>query len=138
MFTYDYLKFAKLYNGDIGYRWDGTYFAFFANGNYYINNMNGCKGVYNHVEIIENPEGSTYKYTISYNIYISFANNLDNPQDDSYAFAKFMFMTPDEDNTGYEDAAYILKDELRPLWSDRCDSYEIHSNGITRKDGVWE
>ena len=126
-----------LWNHCIGYGWDGTYFAFFANGTYYINNWNGCNGVYNNVEIIENPEGSTYKYTISYNIYISFANNLDNPQDDSYAYVDFMFMTPGEDNSGYENATTTIKDGVRQLWKDKCNSYEIHSNGITRKDGVW-
>ena len=127
-----------LWNHCIGYGWDGTYFAFFANGNYFINNWNGCNGVYNHVEIIENPEGSTYKYTISYNIYIAFQNNLDNPQDDSYAYVDFMFMTPGEDNSGYENATTTIRDGERELWKDKCSSYEIHSNGITRKDGVWE
>ena len=48
-----------------------------------------------------------------------------------------MFSTPGEDNTGYEGSPYILQDGLRPLWADRCNSYEIHSNGITRKDGVF-
>ena len=127
-----------LWNHCIGYGWDGTYFAFFADGSFYINNWNGCTGVYNQVEIIENEEGSTYKYTISYNIYIAFENNLDHPLDDSYAYVDFMFMTPGEDNSGYENAYLTIRDGVRELWKDKCSSYEIHSNGITRKDGVLE
>jgi len=127
----------ELWNHCIGYGWDGTYFAFFANGTYYINNLNNCSGVYNCAEVIENPANSTYRYTVSYNIFIEFPNNLDNPQDDSYAFAEFMFMVPGEDNSGFENATIKTKDNERDLWKDKCKSYEIHSQGITRKDGEW-
>ncbi|HHX66688.1 MAG TPA: hypothetical protein GX708_01345 [Gallicola sp.] len=126
----------ELWNHCIGYGWDGTYFGFFADGSFYINNWNNCSGVYNCAEVIENPSGSTYAYTISYNIFIAFPNNLDNPQDDSYAYCQFLFHTPEEDNTGYENAKVIVKDDWRSLWTDNCNSYEIHSNGITRKDGA--
>lgn len=127
----------ELWNHCIGYGFDGTYFAFFANGTFYINNWNNCNGVYNDVKITENSLDSTYRYTITYNIYIAFANNLDNPQDDSYAYSKFMFYTPGEDNSGYENATTITKDNQRTLWTDRCNSYEIHSQGIVKKDGEW-
>ena len=123
----------ELWNHCIGYGWDGTYFAFFADGRYYINNWDNCTGVYNCAEIIENPVGSTYKYTIRYDVFIAFENNLDNPQDGSYAFCQFMFYTPGEDNTGYENATTITKDGWRTLWTDKCNSYEIHSGGITVK-----
>ena len=132
----------SLWHWDIGYgaqygNFGETYFAFFANGNYYINNMTNCSGVYNEVKIVENADNACYKYTISYNIYIAFPNNLNNPQDDSYAFAKFMFLTPGEDSSGYENVTTITKDGTRTLWTDKCNSYEIHSSGITRKDGEW-
>ena len=125
----------ELWNHCIGYGWDGTYFAFFADGSYYINNWRNCSGVYNHAKITENASGSTYKYTITYNIYIAFPNNLDHPEDDSYAYCQFMFLTPGEDNSGYENSITITKDGNRVLWTDNCNSYEIHSNGITKKDG---
>ena len=132
----------SLWHWDIGYGAEfgilgETYFAFFADGNYYINNMTNCSGVYNEVEIVENADNACYKYTIRYNIYIAFPNNLNNPQDDSYAFAKFMFLTPGEDSSGYENVTTIIKDDTRTLWTDKCNSYEIHSSGITRKDGEW-
>lgn len=127
----------ELWNHCIGYGWDGTYFAFFANGSYYINNWNNCNNVYTDVKIQENPEGSTYKYTITYNIYIAFNNNLNNPQDGPYAFCQFMFYTPEEGNSGYENATTITKDGWRILWTDKCSSYEIRNNGIVKKDGAW-
>ena len=46
-----------------------------------------------------------------------------------------MFYTPEEDNTGYENASTITKDGWRTLWTDNCNSYEIRRNGIVRKDG---
>ena len=126
----------ELWNHGIGYGWNGTYFAFFANGTYYINNWNKCRGVYNDAKVIENPSGSTYKYTVSYNIYIEFDNNLDNPQDGPYAFCQFMFYTPNESNIGYENCKKITKDGWRALWTDKCNSYEVRANGIVRKDGA--
>ena len=126
----------ELWNHGIGYGWNGTYFAFFANGTYYINNWNKCRGVYNDAKVIENPAGSTYKYTVSYNIYIEFDNNLDNPQDGPYAFCQFMFYTPNESNVGYENCKKITKDGWRALWTDKCNSYEVRANGIVRKDGA--
>lgn len=124
----------ELWNHGIGYGWDGTYFAFFANGSYYINNQTNCNGVYNCAQILENGSDSTYKYTIIYDIYIAFSNNLDNPQDGSYAFCQFMFLTPGEDDAGYENVTTIAKDGWRVLWTDKCSSYEVRSNGIVRKD----
>ena len=124
-----------LYNHGIGYGWDGTYLAFFANGIYYINNTYNCDGVYVDVKITKNEEGSNYIFTISYNIYIAFKNNIENPQDGSYAFCQFMFLTPNEDNSGYENSTTITKDGNRTLWTDKCNSYEIRANGIIRKDG---
>lgn len=128
----------ELWNGDIGYGWGGTYFAFFANGTYYINSWNNCSAIYNYVEIKENDNSANYKYTISYNIFIEFPNNLAAPQDGPYAYCKFMFMTPNETNEGYENVTTITKDGNRTLWTDKCNSYEIRRNGIVRKDGEWE
>ena len=125
----------EMWNHGIGYGWNGTYFAFFADGTYYINNWKNCYGVYNDVKITENSSGSTYKYTITYNVFIEFDNNLENPNDGPYAFCQFMFYTPEEDNTGYENASTITKDGWRTLWTDNCNSYEIRRNGIVRKDG---
>ena len=126
-----------LFNGDVGYGWEGTYLAFFANESYYINNEYNCNGVFVSVEINKTDDGSNYKYKISYNIYIAFPNNLANPQDGSYAYCKFMFYTPEEDDSGYENSTTITQDGNRTLWTDKCESYEIHANGITRKDGEW-
>ena len=127
----------ELWNGDIGYGWGGTYFAFFANGTYYINSWNNCSAIYNYVEIKENDNSANYKYTISYNIFIEFPNNLAAPQDGPYAYCKFMFMTPNETNEGYENVTTITKDGNRTLWTDKCNSYEIRRNGIVRKEGEW-
>ena len=128
----------EVWNHGMGYGWDGTYFAFFANGTYYINNWTNCRGVYCQVDINENSSESTYKYTISYNIYIAFSNNLDNPADGSYAFVQFMFLTPGEDESGYENVTTITKDDWRVLWTDKCSSYEVRSNGIVTKDAEWD
>ena len=92
------------------------------------------KAIVNKVTITETVD-TTYKYEISYEIYICFDNNLDKPQDGPYGFVQFMSYTPDENTNGYENSTTITKDNSRILWTDKCDSCEIRRTGVIGKDG---
>ena len=120
----------EIWNHAIGYGWDGTYFAFFTDGTYFINNKSGVKEIVNKVTIISD-ENSNYKYKISYEIFIGFDNNIENPADGPYGYVQFMSHTPNEGTDGYERASMITKDGNRVLWIDDCKSYGINRSGWT-------
>ena len=123
----------ELFNGSVGYGWNGTYLAFFMDGTYYINNTTNVKDIVYKVTVTENDNGSTYKYTISYEVFVKFNNNFENPNDGPYGYLQMMGMTPNEDNTGYENATTITKDGKRVLWKDKCVSYRFSSRGIVER-----
>ena len=47
----------ELWNGDVGYGWDGTYLAFFPDGSHYINSMTGVTGLEYRCTISDRGEG---------------------------------------------------------------------------------
>lgn len=128
----------ELWNGDIGYGWGGTYFAFFIDGSYYVNNTTKMKYLGYKVTVIENEATAKFRYTISYEVYISFDNNLAAPQDGPYAYIQFMSLTPGESTEGYENSKKITKDpgsqSERALWTDKCNSFEFRKDGIVSVD----
>lgn len=126
----------EIWQGDFGYGWGGTYFAFFLDGSYYCNNNTNITEIEYRVTITD--RGADYsdgfRYAISYEIYIGFANNLGAPQDGPYAYVKLMSYTPGESNVGYENATTITKDGVRTLWTDNCNSCEFRRAGVVGKD----
>ncbi len=68
---------------------------------------------------------------ISYEIFIGFANNLENPTDGPYAFVEFMSFTPGESSEGYEDAVNKNQDG-RQVWKDEKNS-EFRRGGLVNK-----
>ena len=52
---------AEVWHHNIGYGWDGTYFAFFPDGSYYLNNDKNIKNVINKVTI-KNVKNGNYRY----------------------------------------------------------------------------
>ena len=127
----------EIWQGDFGWGWDGTYFAFFLDNSYYINNETNVFDLQFKTTIIDNGENyEGYRYTISYEIYIGFNNNTQS-SDGPYGFVKAMSYTPTE-TTGYEKATTIVKDQgmasQRTLWTDKCNSYEFRPAGIVNID----
>ncbi len=121
----------ELWNGDVGYGWDGTYFAIFCNGDYYINNTRGVTDLKISVDIVD--RGKTYdgyRYAITYKMFIGFANNV-NSSDGPYAYVKFYSYTPGE-TTGYP-SANITNRDGRVLYTDNCVSYKISKFGIDQR-----
>lgn len=121
----------ELWQGDVGYGWDGTYFAIFCNGDYYVNNTNGITELKVSVDIVdlgENCDG--YRYAITYKMFIGFANNV-NSLDGPYAYVKFYSFTVG-DTTGYPSANTVERDG-RVLYTDDCVSYKISKFGIDQK-----
>ena len=124
---------VHLFNHGMGYGWDGTYLAFFMDGTYYLNNDYKVKDLAYHVSVSSNPLDAAYKFTITYEVFIKFDNNLESPQDGPYGYLKMMSMTPGEDTTGYENTTTILKDDYRELWTDHCVSYRFSNDGIVER-----
>lgn len=126
----------ELWNGDVGYGWDGTYLAFFPDGSHYINSMTGVTGLEYRCTISDRGEGykGGFRYEISYEIYLGFKNNLANPEEGPYAYVQMMSCTPGESKVGYEKSIQITKDKDRKLWTDDCKSYEFRKDGIVGKD----
>lgn len=124
----------EIWQHNFGWGLGGTYFAFFGNGSYYINNENNVKGIVNQVTVTGCGPEASFRYKISYEIFIEFDNNLENPQDGPYAFVQVMSYTPQETDEGYENAVRITKDGSRVLWTDNCKSYSFHASGIDGKD----
>lgn len=127
----------EIWQGDFGWGWGGTYFAFFLDNSYYINNETNVFDLQYKTMVIDNGEDyEGYRYTISYEIYIGFNNNIQS-SDGPYGFVKAMSYTPTE-TTGYENATTIIKDKgmasQRTLWTDACNSYEFRLGGIVRID----
>ncbi|MBO4573494.1 MAG: family 43 glycosylhydrolase [Clostridia bacterium] len=126
----------EIWQGDIGYGWDGTYFAFFINGSdYYINNARNVTNIASSVKIIDRGENFVgHRYMISYEVYIGFVNNAANPSDGPYAYAQLMSYAPGESTGDYGFAKTIVKDGRRTLWTDNCDSTEFRASGAVGKE----
>ncbi len=124
----------EIWQHNIGWGFGGTYFAFFGNDSYFINKEDNVKKIVNQVTVAERGAEANFRYVISYEIFIEFDNNLENSQDGPYAFVQIMIFTPNETDEGYEKAIKITKDGNRELWTDNCNSYGIHENGIDSKD----
>lgn len=121
----------ELWQGDVGYGWDGTYFAIFGNGDYYVNNTNGITDLKVSVDIVDRGEEyDGYRYVITYKMFIGFANNV-NSSDGPYAYVKFYSYTP-ADTAGYPTANVVERDG-RVLYTDDCVSYKISKFGIDQK-----
>ncbi len=122
----------EVWQHNIGYGWDGTYFAFFPANDYYRNSENGITAFeYRQTVTDRGVDYNGYRYMISYEIYIGFANNLENPQDGPYAYVKLMNYMPNEDTTGFSESTKITKDGRRTLWTDDCESYRFDASGIS-------
>ncbi len=121
----------EVWNGDMGYGWGGTYFAIFTNGDYYINNWNNVSDIKVSVDFIDHGPDYTEgtRYEVTYKMFIEFPNNV-NSADGPYAYVKFYSFTPGE--TDYP-ATVVTYRENRLVYSDACNSYEIHADGISRK-----
>ena len=129
----------ELWNGDVGYGWDGTYLAFFPNGSHYINNVSKVTDLKHRCTITDRGSDYSggYRYEISYEIYVGFANNAGSA-DGPYAFVKPMSLTPGESKKGYEKAATIIKDSgERILWTDDVKSVEFRESGAVGKDSKY-
>lgn len=125
---------TEVFNHGMGNGWGGTYFGFFMDGTYYASNMSGIDKVVNQVTVTDRGEDfDGYRYEISYEIYISFPNNIGNP-DGPYAYMQLMSYTPGEGSDGYENAVQITKDGDRDLWKDDGNSYRFGANGISDRD----
>lgn len=121
----------ELWQGDVGYGWDGTYFAIFCNGDYYVNNTNGITDLKVSVDIVDRgADYDGYSYAITYKMFIGFANNV-NSSDGPYAYVKFYSYTP-YDTEGYPTANVVERDG-RVLYTDDCVSYKISKFGIDQK-----
>ena len=125
---------TEVFNHGIGYGWGGTYFGFFMDGSYYVNNTNNINRIVNQVTVTDRGDNfDGFRYEISYEIYISFPNNVDSP-DGPYAYVQLMSYTPGETHDGYENATQITKDGDRDLWKDDGNSYNFRANGIAERD----
>ncbi|MBO5046264.1 MAG: hypothetical protein J6C93_05285 [Clostridia bacterium] len=121
----------KAFNHGVGYGWGGTYYAFFLDGSYYVNSLANTTDFRYDVSVTDrgaNAEG--YRYEISYEIYVGFANNVGSA-DGPYAYVKFMSLTPGEGADGYENATTVTEGD-RVLWTDTWVSHEIRAAGIIR------
>ena len=113
-----------------------TFVACFLDGTYYINNQTDVAGIEYRVTAAEET-GGAYRYKISYEIFIGFANGFANT-DEPYASVKFMSFAPNE-TTGYGDGAEQMNKDGRMVWTDKCHSYGIHKSGIdARQSGLLE
>jgi len=126
----------ELWNGDVGYGWDGTYLAFFLDGSHYINSLVNVTDLEYRCTITDRGEGykNGFRYELSYEIFLGFENNKDNPEDGPYAFVQMMSCTPGESKKGYENSIQVVKDKDRKLWADDCKSYEFRKEGIVARD----
>ncbi|MBQ8559820.1 MAG: hypothetical protein IJ439_07580 [Tyzzerella sp.] len=126
----------ELWNGDVGYGWDGTYLAFFPDGSHYINSQVNVTGLEYKCTITDRGEGykDGFRYELSYEIYLGFENNKENPEDGPYAYVQMMSCTPGESKVGYENSIRVTKDGDRKLWADNCKSYEFREEGIVAMD----
>ena len=126
----------ELWNGDVGYGWGGTYLAFFPDGSYYINNTTNVTDIKYRLTVTDRGAdyADGYRYELSYEICLGFANNTANPEDGPYAYVQFMSYTPGETAEGYENSVTIEKDGSRTLWTDNCKSYEFRRAGIVGRD----
>ena len=128
----------EMWHNDMGYGWGGTYGAFWLDGNCWLNNYNNVTFVKNNVTITD--RGADYKdgyrYKISYEVYIQFANNTWN-NDPPYAYVKFKNHMPGESEVGFEQCVKEHRDGNRYLWQDNCQSYQFNHMGIIRRDGIY-
>ncbi len=124
----------EVWHKNIGWGMGGTYFAFFIDGSYYLNNNTNIQDVKSRVKVGENGESATYKYTISYEIHIKFNNN---PSGGPTGLAQIMSYTPHESLAGYENASMIIKDEgaghQRVLWTDQATATKFAITGAIEK-----
>lgn len=124
----------EIWNHCFGHGMGGTYFGFFLDGSYYCNNAANLKIDYRASVTDRGADfADGYRYAISYEIFLNFANNTDSA-DDPYGFVKFMSYTPGESAEGYGNASLIAKDANRLLWTDDCNSYSFGVNGIAGRD----
>lgn len=121
----------KIFNGDFGFGWGGTFVACFLDGTYYINSQENVKGIAYSYKITDLGEGASHRYKVEYFLYIGFANNV-GVEAGPYAFVDFMSFMPDE--TGDFGTAQQISQDGRMVWKDNCNSYGIHKNGIDSKD----
>lgn len=131
---------AQIWHHNIGagvnYGFDQyTYFAFWQDGTYYVNNNQNIKNITNNVTVQDRGTGYAdgYRYKITYDIFIEFDNNLENPADGPYAYVQLKYHMPGETEEGFENARKEHRDDNRYLWQDQCDSYEFRSSGIAQK-----
>ena len=132
------------------WQWNGVgsntgfvYGAFWLDGSYYLVNSDnvfpyGVTFVKNNVTITDRGENYTdgYRYKVSYEVYIQFKNNLENPNDGPYAYVHFRHHMPNETGEGFEQAVLERRDNERDLWRDEYSSYEFRKVGIIRRDGL--
>ncbi len=124
----------EVFNPDMGNGWGGTYFGFFIDGSHYASHNTNINKIVNRAHITDRGENCDgYRYEISYEIFISFPNNVGS-HDAPYAYVQLMSYTPGESSEGYERATQITKDGDRALWKDDGNSYRFELNGITSRD----
>lgn len=125
---------AQIWQGNMGNGWDSTYAAFWLDGTTWFNNSNNLGTVKNHVTITDRGEdyADGYRYEISYEIFIPFANNVGSA-DGPYAYIQFKHHMPGETEEGFEYSYREFRDNARYLWQDDCNSYEFRKTGIVKK-----
>lgn len=110
-----------------------TYFAFFPDGNYYRNSENLTAMNYL-VTVTDRGENCAegYRYLISYEIYLGFANDLSVDSN-----VQLMSFTPGEGNADYGNSLGIMKDagmsSERIVWTDNCKYYPVSEENVGEK-----
>lgn len=110
-----------------------TYFAFFLNGNYFINTDQYPPMVQYNCEIKELDNTAAYRYEICYDIFLGFPNNLENPADGPYAFVQFKHHMPDKTTVGFKNARKEHRDDSRYLWQDKSESTHFSASGMSEQ-----
>ena len=127
---------ANIWQHNIGYGMNGTYCVFWLDGSTWFNSSTNIRNVTNNVTISDRGENYSegYRYAISYDIFIEFDNNLENPADGPYAYAQFKHHMPGETTEGFEYIRREHRDNNRYLYQDCGNSREFRSSGIVSLD----
>ena len=129
------------------WQWNGVgsssgfvYGSFWMDGNWYLVNSDGVLPygvtlVKNNVTVTDRGADyeDGYRYKVSYEVYIQFNNNLENPNDGPYAYIHFRHHMPGETTEGFEQSVQEHRDGNRYLWRDEYSSYEFRKVGIIRR-----
>ena len=113
----------EIWNHGIGYGWNGTYFAGWTNGSYYINNNNGLKGF----DLQVKTSASGAKIRIDYEFFLYFDNNLENPSDGPYAYIKPYFFDPSFGEARFNENDVVSFRDERFLHTIRGNSVGVHA-----------